>query len=446
MSGGAFVAHPGVQHSYQTALALQERALLRRYMTGGFYYKKTGLLERSVRILPERQRARLERELLRRRLDALDDRLISASSVLDFVHAAADRVLPPNRLGLRVFHWRSARFKKRAARMVEELRPSVVICYDDGALGVFDAAHRVGAFCLLDQSIGPVTQLAEQFRAAGLPLELDANDVANARAEALAADAIVTSSRYVEDGLRGIGVPHDRILVLPYGADISRFEPPETRAGRPLVRALYVGHISHRKGVRYVLEAFDSLALPNLELVMVGKRMSDVPGFDTPRERFQHLGPVPNRELTSVYQRADVFVQMSIHEGSTTTIHEALASGLPVVTTPNSGSLVRDGIEGFIVPPRDSVALADRLRLLARDEALRERMGRAARVRAESFTWRHYRERYGALVEDLVRSAPGEWTRVVEQHRRRLAAILAFDRPGGTAGDRNTATGNWSEE
>jgi len=77
-----------------------------------------------------------------------------------------------------------------------------------------------------------------------------------------------------------------------------------------------------------------------------------------------------------------------------------MACGVPVVTTPHCGSLVRDGQEGFLVPIRDATALADRLEQLLADRALRERMGAAARLRAEDHSWRRYGERLlAALLE-----------------------------------------------
>ena len=77
---------------------------------------------------------------------------------------------------------------------------------------------------------------------------------------------------------------------------------------------------------------------------------------------------------------------------------EAMACGVPVITTPNCGSVVRDGVDGFIVPIRDADAIADKVELLLTDRALRQRMGRNARARAREFTWGRYGERLlGAL-------------------------------------------------
>jgi glycosyltransferase involved in cell wall biosynthesis len=97
-----------------------------------------------------------------------------------------------------------------------------------------------------------------------------------------------------------------------------------------------------------------------------------------------------------------VFVYPSLHEGSALAIFEGMATGLPVITTLNSGSMVRDGIEGKIVPIRSVDAIAEAILTLKTDADLRGALGRAARVRALGFTWGHYRDRLGPLLDGLL--------------------------------------------
>jgi glycosyltransferase involved in cell wall biosynthesis len=78
-----------------------------------------------------------------------------------------------------------------------------------------------------------------------------------------------------------------------------------------------------------------------------------------------------------------------------------MASGLPVITTENAGSMVRDGVDGYLVPLRDPGAIADKILALHGDAALRRAMALSARARAEQFTWQHYRDRLGAVLAGL---------------------------------------------
>jgi alpha-maltose-1-phosphate synthase len=95
---------------------------------------------------------------------------------------------------------------------------------------------------------------------------------------------------------------------------------------------------------------------------------------------------------------ADVFVFPSLFEGSAVVTYEALACGLPSVVTPNAGSVVRDDVEGFVVPPSDVEALAGRMERLGLDPDLRAEMAARARVRALEFDWPRY---HSALIEAL---------------------------------------------
>ena len=101
------------------------------------------------------------------------------------------------------------------------------------------------------------------------------------------------------------------------------------------------------------------------------------------KEHVELVGRVPRAAMPQQYAWADVFLLPSICEGSATVTYEALAAGLPVICTPNTGSIVRDGEEGFIVPIRDAEAIVERAHQLAENPDLRRTMGKAARERYE---------------------------------------------------------------
>src|SRR3989441_8298497 len=120
------------------------------------------------------------------------------------------------------------------------------------------------------------------------------------------------------------------------------------------------------------------------------------------RDMFQHIPNVPRAEVHHWFERADVFVYPSLHEGSALAIYEALACGLPIITTPNSGSMVQDGIQGYVVPIRDVERLKEKILLLYENRELRQEMSRRARLRAEEFTWAAYRQRLGSILLNLL--------------------------------------------
>src|SRR6185369_12893033 len=117
-------------------------------------------------------------------------------------------------------------------------------------------------------------------------------------------------------------------------------------------------------------------------------------------DRIEVVSHVPRASMPDVYRRADVLVLPTLFEGSAITVFEALACGLPVITTDHAGSVVRDGVEGFVVPVRDAETLAARIDQLASDRTLRADMAAAAWRRAREYPWSAYRERLVRLVGD----------------------------------------------
>jgi glycosyltransferase involved in cell wall biosynthesis len=117
-----------------------------------------------------------------------------------------------------------------------------------------------------------------------------------------------------------------------------------------------------------------------------------------------YVGQVPRELVRSEFAQADIFVLPTLAEGCAIVHLEALACGLPVVTTPNCGSQVRDGQEGFIVPIRNASALAERLEQLISDRTLRARMSLNASQRARELSWNHFGKRLMAATREALQT------------------------------------------
>ena len=215
------------------------------------------------------------------------------------------------------------------------------------------------------------------------------------------ADAIAVCSEFVARTLRQQGVPSEKLRMVHLGFDPTRFSP----GPKPddVFRVLFVGLITLRKGIPYLLEAFKRLALPDAELVLVGWKAPDSRVFLPKYEGlYRHVPFVPQEELPELYHSGSVLVLPSLEEGFGMVAYEAAACGLPVIVTENVGATIRDGVDGYIVPIRDPDALADRLLRLYRDEALRREMGESARQYVRQFTWERYYGEIAAHYEELA--------------------------------------------
>lgn len=271
--------------------------------------------------------------------------------------------------------------------------------WDGQALRSLRRAKELGAVTLVERPVShPLTQtrlLQEEYHRWGQDAFLPRTDIARALAELEEADYITIPSDWVRQGCLEHGVAESKLIQIPYGADIERFRPAAKTSGP--FRVIFAGQVGLRKGVPYLLDAWRRLGWRDAELVFAGvvtAEMKPVLQCFGALEGVRFTGYLP--DPVEFFQSADIFAFPSIEEGSALVTYEALACGLPVVTTKHAGSVVTDGKEGFLTPIRDGEALAERLRELREDTGLRLRMGVAARVRAEQFPW----SRYGpALVE-----------------------------------------------
>jgi glycosyltransferase involved in cell wall biosynthesis len=196
------------------------------------------------------------------------------------------------------------------------------------------------------------------------------------------------------------GFDAKRVRIVPYGASGGIIKPSKAVRGRVLFAA---SSVSVAKGLPYLAEAASILRSRKhkIEIVVAGS------ASQTLRERpevnaLTFLGQLDQNSMTGEFARADVFCLPSLAEGSAVSIYEALASGVPVVTTPSSGSVVTDGVEGFIVPERDGPAIAHAIERIVTDRPLRDAMSKAARQTAERCSDRVCGDQFIAVIRELL--------------------------------------------
>jgi glycosyltransferase involved in cell wall biosynthesis len=281
-----------------------------------------------------------------------------------------------------------------------------VFGYNGECLEQLEAARAAGLWTAVEQTIAPfpiVQQLlqAEQDKHPGWQLPA-ADDrfadrfAAREHAEWAAATVILCGSEFVRAGIAACGGPTERCVVVPYGLD-ARFDMTERpRHGGPL-RVLTVGGIGLRKGSPYVAAAAQRLR-GQAVFRMVGPCDLLPAARAALADAVELVGPVPRADILAHYRWADVFLLPSVCEGSATVTYEALAAHLPVICTPNTGSVVRDGIDGFIVPVGSTDAIVERLAFLREDPDCLRALGREAGRRARAFTLEQYRERLRAAL------------------------------------------------
>lgn len=293
----------------------------------------------------------------------------------------------------RYFDWVAARVLRSGADIFHG--------WTGDALLSLRQAHAIGAIAFLEHPAPHVLWherlMAEEYALCGLerpavsrvpPFKRFPITPEHTLAEYALADYLVVQSAFCRQTFVDAGVAADRLLVVSQGVDGEQFKPAP-KADR-IFRVVFVGALTLRKGVRYLLQAWAELQLEHAELVLVGSLHDEVRPLLRPYLglRGLHLkGHVP--DPVSLYQQASVFVLPSLVEGNAKVIYEAMACGLPVIVTPNTGAEITDGIEGAVVAARDVEGLKEKLLFFYTHEQQRQEMGEAARALALQLSWEH---------------------------------------------------------
>lgn len=400
------VFHPGTQHSWQTALALQQLGRLEFYATS-IFYRPDRWPYRLERWVP-----RLAHEFRRFAHPDLDPALVRTHGFWEWAERFATRARAP-RLAHRLNAKGNKAFAGALARSIAGPRPFALWGYDTSSLESFQLAKRHGRACILDRTIGDYRYYAATLEReairhprwfAGDPMAPDRSRFARDDAEYALADRIVVGSAFARQTLINHSpVPGlaERISVLPYCFDAAAFPPPAPRsaAGGP-VRFLFVGLVGVRKGIHRLLEAFSAIPPGDATLTVVGQPLVAPERLAPYTSHVTFTGNVPRAEVPALMARHDVLVLPSLFEGSAITLIEALASGMGVIQSAAAGSGATPDT-GLVLEDADGEALTEALLTPIRDRARLAHWQAHARAEAENYSFAHYRERIAALLDAM---------------------------------------------
>jgi glycosyltransferase involved in cell wall biosynthesis len=415
-SGRVVVAHRGARDSYQAARALHEADLLETLVTDLYWPGDRRLANAFERVAPGRignlLRARNERLLPGRRTRSC---LLSG---LGSVAATRLRATP--------FAWRRAALRwsddslgRRAGRLAARTGAALLAYsyYGYSAFSECPADVPKLLFQLHPHPLSVRKILREELTlhpewAATLEREwelaLPEEDFARLAEEPAMAGNWIVASRFTKQTLVENGIDGSRVRIVPYGVDTARFEAPAAKIAGPRLKLLFVGSITQRKGIRYLLQALDLLDTRHVELTICGWAVDDLRLFRGYEGTVTLRPGATAAELAQAYGSADLFVFPSLAEGFGHVLLEAMASGLPIVATTRTAApdLIRHEEEGFIIEPGRPEAIAECIeRALLNIPRLRA-MGLAASRRARQFTWERFRSGIVSVVRDVLEEKP----------------------------------------
>ncbi|WP_234028975.1 glycosyltransferase family 4 protein [Aurantiacibacter spongiae] len=218
-------------------------------------------------------------------------------------------------------------------------------------------------------------------------------------------DIFLCPSQFVQDDLvENFAVDRADTRLLHYAANPRWFDiEPDAQPGR----ILFAGEASLRKGIHILAQAARLLRDKGKPYEFrVAGQVSDTIAARPETGELVFLGKLNHQQLREEFTRADIFAFPSLAEGSAGVTFEAMASGLPLVTTAAAGSVARDGKEAYIVPERDPLALAEAIECLVEDRSVRNRMAADARVLARTYSWDGFSQRLGAALVPAETNEP----------------------------------------
>ncbi|MDB4537630.1 glycosyltransferase family 4 protein [Akkermansiaceae bacterium] len=309
-----------------------------------------------------------------------------------------------NRCGWYATMARNHLFQREGLRLLEKSgawdgEAKTVFSYSYAALEIFREAKRRGWTTVLGQiDPGPrENELVEDLRKEH-PEWIESKGATppeeywdNWREECALADRIIVNSEWSRSLLIETGIDAEKIEIIPLaldgpmgadGIEKSKIQNSKITIQSPL-RVLFLGQAIVRKGIQDLATAAHTLTDLSVQIDVVGPHGILPEGL--PSNLVFH-GSVPRSEVAAWYDQADVFVLPTHSDGFALTQLEAMAHGVPVIATPSCGQVVIDGVNGWLVPPGDSEALADQIRWMLENRDRHPAMREAARKRAAEFT------------------------------------------------------------
>lgn len=221
------------------------------------------------------------------------------------------------------------------------------------------------------------------------------------------ADMVLVNSSYVKESFIENGFSEEKIEVINLGIGSEFHNLKTSYSINEHVRLLFTGGFGRRKGAHLIVNMVKTLIQNsiNFELDIVGTIINDfnLPVWFTKNQHIKLHGHIPQEELKQYFQNSDLYIFPSYSEGAAQSLKEAMAAGMPVIATKQSGAPIIHKSNGWLIPDDSATGLTKAVLHLAADESLRKKLGQnAAKTIAEEHTWEQYGEKVVQLYKRLI--------------------------------------------
>lgn len=214
-------------------------------------------------------------------------------------------------------------------------------------------------------------------------------------------DFYIVPSDFVKNSLLFTGIKENNIFKIPFGVDDEKFKPLKNKKFNGKFKVAFSGNINNRKGIFYLISAWKELNLKNAELNIYGRVYLETKNILTDLKKY-NINLHGFIDLSKELPKNHIFLFPSLLEGSAKSVYEALASGLPVITTFNSGSIVEDKKTGFIIPVQNISEIKEKILYFYENRKEIEKMSINARNLAKKFPWGVYGRKINKLYKTIL--------------------------------------------
>jgi starch synthase len=398
------IVHPGTQHSTHIAKQLYRKNMLYKLVTG-FAISKRSWISKLIQVLPSSLAKPISNRMIA---------VVPASKLKTYPLTELKFVKKANKASNKEAVWfeRNEHFQQKVPSRILQ-NSDVIIGFDTSSWILEQRAKALNKKFILDVSIAHSVSknkayeaIALQFPEWSFALEHKSKHLLDTeQKEYEHADGIIAASLFTKQTLIDNGVDQNKIFINPYGIDSSLFKLKEKFYDKGPVKFIFVGIVDARKGIPLLMDVIKKIPPTAAEFSFVGPVSSKIEAMiqDYQLPNVYVVGKVPHAELATVFGKHDVFVFPSYFEGFGLVILEAMAIGLPVITTTATGGpdCIENGKEGFIINCGDEQALHTSIDFFIKHPNEIERMGIAARKKAEQFSWDAYGDRYSAIINTV---------------------------------------------
>lgn len=410
------VAHSGRQHSFKLASALKKADMLSYYCTT-IYNKDSSLLMKAVKTLLSADN--LKRANGRKNPDLADEDVIQFCEFSGLIEIFLARYDKTHRLYRWFQRLNANRFGKKVAKLAIKSNANAVIMYDANAYNCFRILKEKAPHIIRIQDVSSSARPYKKkiydheiLNSGNLDLKLaneylwDDKQLQRMQDEIDFSQYFLVPSHFVENSLLACNTLSSQIKVVPYGANVSsNLERKQPQNDRP-IHFLFVGNVDYNKGILYLLETMTKFDSNIADLTITGaydKNLWFIKKYIN-ETNVHFTGRVTFDKMRKIYEDADVFVIDSFSEGLAQVGIEAMACGLPIICSTNSGvsDLVQDGREGFIISPGDTKSLYEKMQWFVENRTRILEMGTAARKVALSYTWDAYDQHVKQSIIEIL--------------------------------------------